>query len=69
MEVSILLKQFILLLAHVFNATSYFRRKSILEALIDGKLNFKELLKQQSVFETMFCSLLLPERIFQVSHC
>ena len=41
MEVSTLLEQSILLLPQVFHATSYFKRKSILDTLIDGKSKVK----------------------------
>ena len=48
MYVLALFEQFILLLTQVFNATSYLRRKSIIDTLIDDKLKVKETLKEQS---------------------
>ena len=48
MEVSTLFEQSILLLAQAFNATSYFRRKSILDTLFNVKSKVKEILKEQS---------------------
>ena len=46
--ISALFEQSILLLGQAFNSTSYFRRKNILETLIDGKTKVKEILRDQS---------------------
>lgn len=43
-----IIEQSILLLAQTFNAASYFRRKSIHNALIDSKSKVKEILKEHS---------------------
>lgn len=48
MEVATLFEQSNLLLPHAFNATSYFRKKSIPDTLIDGKSKSKEILNEQS---------------------
>ena len=46
--VSSLFEQSILLSGQVFNTTSYIRRKSVFETLIDGKPKVKEILREQS---------------------
>lgn len=48
MEVATLFEQSNLLLPQAFNATSYFRKKSIPDTLIDGKSKSKEILNEQS---------------------
>lgn len=48
MEVATLFEQFNLLLPQAFNATSYFRKKSIPDTFIDGKSKSKEILNEQS---------------------
>lgn len=47
MEVATLFEQSNLLLPQAFNATSYFRKKSIPDTLIDGKSKSKEILNEQ----------------------
>ena len=48
MEVATLFEQSNLLLPQAFNATSYFRKKSIPDTLIDGKSKSKEILNELS---------------------
>ena len=48
MVVATLFEQSNLLLPQAFNATSYFRKKSIPDTLIDGKSKSKEILNEQS---------------------
>ena len=48
MEVATLFEQSNLLLPQAFNATSYFRKTSIPDTLIDGKSKSKEILNEQS---------------------
>ena len=47
-QISALFEQSISFLCQAFNSTSYHRRKSILETLIDGKTKVRDILKEQS---------------------
>lgn len=53
MEVATLFEQSNLLLPQAFNATSYFRKKSIPDTLIDGKSKSKEILNEMRFFHEM----------------
>ena len=47
-QISALFEQSVSFLCQAFNSTSYHRRKSILETLIDGKTKVRDILKEQS---------------------